>query len=367
MQIRRCHSLLHIAFTHMKSTALYHWIDEILLSFRIRLSIVGIVLFCIAAMFPFVYREVGSSAGALITVAVLITSIFLGIRTGLIIWILTIPLYILEVSLVRQNAFKEVLDSWPGILVTLILTIIFGLLKKGVTSMWYHHQSELHINGARLKKINDCFLSFEANPEKTIKRLIFLAGDLLGAKCVFYTRVLNGQFSSIVFIDASEIDQAACGIDHRLSCSLLDQNSEEILIVRNIQKNPYRCVITCDQLHPLHTYAGKAIRIDSEFIGSLSVVFENDVILGSAEKNILGIISSGIAAEEKRKRMEDALLESKQQRDSILNEVLDVVWSLSWPEMAVNFISPSVEHVFGCTVHEFEEIVRVFVETQQAL
>ncbi|MEI6678372.1 MAG: PAS domain S-box protein [Mariniphaga sp.] len=56
-----------------------------------------------------------------------------------------------------------------------------------------------------------------------------------------------------------------------------------------------------------------------------------------------------------RKRTEDALRQSEQDCDNILNEISDVVWSLSWPDMKVNYISPSVEQLYGLPLKDFIE------------
>lgn len=56
-----------------------------------------------------------------------------------------------------------------------------------------------------------------------------------------------------------------------------------------------------------------------------------------------------------RKQAEHAMRESEEQRIRILNDVTDVIWSLSWPDMKVNFISPSLEQVFGRPVADFVE------------
>lgn len=56
-----------------------------------------------------------------------------------------------------------------------------------------------------------------------------------------------------------------------------------------------------------------------------------------------------------RKRTEDALRQSEEDRDSILNEISVVVWSLSWPDMKVNYISPSVEQLYGQPLKDFIE------------
>ena len=58
----------------------------------------------------------------------------------------------------------------------------------------------------------------------------------------------------------------------------------------------------------------------------------------------------------------DRLRESEQKLVSILDDVSDVVWSLSLPDMKVNFISPSVEKVFGRPVKEFAENTALWSE-----
>ena len=64
-----------------------------------------------------------------------------------------------------------------------------------------------------------------------------------------------------------------------------------------------------------------------------------------------------------RKRAEYAIRESEEQRNSILNDVEDVVWSLSWPDMNVNFISPSVEQIYGRPIAEFAENPSLWADT----
>ena len=47
--------------------------------------------------------------------------------------------------------------------------------------------------------------------------------------------------------------------------------------------------------------------------------------------------------------------ESEEKYSKILNNIQDVVWSLSWPDMKFLYISPSVEQLYGYTIKEFEE------------
>ncbi len=54
-------------------------------------------------------------------------------------------------------------------------------------------------------------------------------------------------------------------------------------------------------------------------------------------------------------RLKEELKSSEEQRISVLNNITDVVWSLSWPDLKVKFISQSVEQIFGRSVQEFVE------------
>ena len=54
-----------------------------------------------------------------------------------------------------------------------------------------------------------------------------------------------------------------------------------------------------------------------------------------------------------RKLAEEALRMSEQKLSSILNDITDVVWSLSWPDMNFHYISPSAEKVYGRSLQEF--------------
>ena len=47
------------------------------------------------------------------------------------------------------------------------------------------------------------------------------------------------------------------------------------------------------------------------------------------------------------------LNESQQKLTGILNNITDVIWSLSWPDMTVQYISPSVEKMYRRTLQEF--------------
>jgi PAS domain S-box-containing protein len=90
---------------------------------------------------------------------------------------------------------------------------------------------------------------------------------------------------------------------------------------------------------PLKTRDGR--KVDVEFVSNVYLVDGQDVI----QCNIRDITE--------RKRAENALKESEHKLSSILESIRDVVWSLSWPDMRVIFLSPSAEHLYGRPVRDF--------------
>jgi PAS domain S-box-containing protein len=56
-----------------------------------------------------------------------------------------------------------------------------------------------------------------------------------------------------------------------------------------------------------------------------------------------------------RKKQEQHLRETNQKLESIFNEMTDVVWSVSIPDFALVFVTPSIEGLFEIPVSEFEK------------
>jgi PAS domain S-box-containing protein len=54
-----------------------------------------------------------------------------------------------------------------------------------------------------------------------------------------------------------------------------------------------------------------------------------------------------------RKQAEEALQKSEEKLSGILNNMTDVVWSVSWPDLTHNYLSPSLERLYGRSKQEF--------------
>ncbi len=75
--------------------------------------------------------------------------------------------------------------------------------------------------------------------------------------------------------------------------------------------------------------------------------FNRDAI--NTLEEIEGHISEALA----RKHMEESLRESEQKMNDFLNNITDVIWSVSLPEMNLFYVSPSAEKMYGLSAEEF--------------
>jgi PAS domain S-box-containing protein len=63
-----------------------------------------------------------------------------------------------------------------------------------------------------------------------------------------------------------------------------------------------------------------------------------------------------------RKRVEESLRKSEEKLSDILNNIMDVIWSVSWPDFKPLYLSPSVERLYGRPLEEFLQNPKLFVE-----
>jgi PAS domain S-box-containing protein/putative nucleotidyltransferase with HDIG domain len=90
---------------------------------------------------------------------------------------------------------------------------------------------------------------------------------------------------------------------------------------------------------PLQTVEGQQVTV--EFVSNIYLEGQNKVI----QCNLRDITE--------RRKMEKALLESERKLSSILNNIPDVIWSLSLPDMDLSYVSPSVSKMYGRPAEEF--------------
>ncbi len=320
----------------------------------VRRTIVVLMVLALVVVFPEIYREVGSRAGAMITAIVLISTILLGMKGGLLVWAVTILLF---ASIVSP---AETIANWPGVAATLVLTIIIGVARNYMTTLSHDHKTHVLSTEDRLTKINNCLLTFDADPIMKIKRLTSLACELLGGEIALYTRNGNGRCTTIGFRRGAEFGIA----EHDAGCAavnaIVDNASDDVLVIERFHESRYRDAITCVPESHLRTYAGKSVRIDDGHTGTLSVLFDVDVNLGTAEKEILGILASAIAVEEKRMQFETSSRESELSYIDLFNTVTEAIYILDENLTFVN-VNAGALRMYGHTRGELIGKMPAFV------
>jgi len=174
-------------------------------------------------------------------------------------------------------------------------------------------------------KLSESFLSFGPDPEENINRLVALCGELMGATCSLYNRLEGELLCSIgkwnIPSDCSLSDKAEGHICYDVIKYALD----DIVFIRHLQDTPYANSDANVKKYNLQTYIGHAVKFNDNYIGALCVVYREDFVPTSEQESLMGVIASAIGVEEGRKNVEGALQKNFQEKNLILNTLLDLV------------------------------------------
>jgi PAS domain S-box-containing protein len=133
--------------------------------------------------------------------------------------------------------------------------------------------------------------------------------------------------------------------------SLKDLYKRSNSFIESVHQNDKKTVIK-----EFEQYA-KTFQFDIEFRitrpdGEIRWIHAKSFPVKDATGNV--IRHTGVASDITQKKQFEAELITKEQHiSSIFNNMTDVVWSVSWPEFKVIFMSPSVEKITGYKVQEF--------------
>lgn len=198
----------------------------------------------------------------------------------------------------------------------------------------------------RLAELNDCFLSFGADPGENINRLVALCGEQLGAACALYNRLEEKTLHTVGqwrtppgFVGEDLADGHICH-DVIRSCE------GNVTVIRDLQRTRYAQTDPNVTLYGLQTYIGKAVSFGGSHRGSLCVVYQDDRIPGEEDNKLLGIIASAIGVEEERMRAVDALREGEATLRSITASARDAIIMIDH-RGRISFWNEAAEHIFG--------------------
>jgi PAS domain S-box-containing protein len=173
----------------------------------------------------------------------------------------------------------------------------------------------------RLRKINECLLSFGKDADENINRLTTLCGELLGGTWAVYSYVDGDLLHAIGRWRTPSDFTPVHKLNGHLCAEVIKQGRDDLMVVRHLsatsyaQTDPY--VLACQ----LQTYLGQAVRRNGQYIGSLCVVYQQDILPREGDRRLMGIIASAIGVEEERKQAEQALQQAYNETENILASV----------------------------------------------
>ena len=165
---------------------------------------------------------------------------------------------------------------------------------------------------SRLTTVRDCFLSFGADPVENINALVRLCGQMMGGATALYNRLDGGFLRSIGQWNAPTDLQVTDRPEGHVCYDLITATKDDLLVVRDLPLTKYFVADPNVKKYGLKTYIGHVVRFGQERIGSLCVLFNEDVDPSEEDRELMGIIAAAIGIEENRRHKERALSESEE-------------------------------------------------------
>jgi PAS domain S-box-containing protein len=162
----------------------------------------------------------------------------------------------------------------------------------------------------RLRAFAQCLLEFSADTQANINRLVALCGNLLGGVCALYNRLDEGLLCSVGQWQTPPDFKAQDRPDGHLCYDVIRQSADVPLVVRDLQNSAYGASDPNVKAFGLQTYVGMAVKCRGQAVGSLCVVYQNDVQPIEDHLNFLRLAGFAMSVEEERRtqiRMQELL------------------------------------------------------------
>ncbi len=207
----------------------------------------------------------------------------------------------------------------------------------------------------RLAKLNACFLRFGSDPIANINLLVAFTGEMFGATCALYNQLQGNMLCSLGAWNTPSDYRFSDRSEGHICTDVIKSDKDEIVVIRNLQDSPYALTDPNVRQYQLQTYIGKPVKFEKSNVGSLCVVFQNDVIPSEDDQRMLGIIASAMGVEEDRKHAGEVLRESEERYRMLAENMSDTVWLMDM-SLRTTYISPSVTRLRGFTLDEINSI-----------
>ena len=202
----------------------------------------------------------------------------------------------------------------------------------------------------RLKKINECFLSFRSDPIENINRLTALCGELLGAAFTLYSDIEEGMLCCVGQWQAPLDYKSKDKPEGHICYDVIGQSSDEIFVVHDLLNTKYAQTDSNVRAYKLQTYIGKAVKC-RHIVGTLCALYQKNYIPTEDDRKVISIIAAAIGVEEERRATQTSLRESEQRYALAANAANDGLWDWNLKTNKVYF-SPRSKALLGCNEAE---------------
>ncbi|MDF3129652.1 ATP-binding protein [Kiritimatiellaeota bacterium B1221] len=201
----------------------------------------------------------------------------------------------------------------PMSMTTLISGLILSVAGAFVVGLLVHRRDELQaevknrtrhlkFSEERLSQINECLLSFTAEPDQNIQRLTSLAGEVLYGIAAYYHRLEGGELLFQSGWSPPDGEPYETFLPVSEFCAEVISNSAEKFLHRHSEAHEWR------------TFVGHVVVKSGNAVGCLSVLFPESIQMTQRDISFLAAMSAAIQVEENRRFAEQGVL----RRDRLL-------------------------------------------------
>jgi hypothetical protein len=169
------------------------------------------------------------------------------------------------------------------------------------------HDAAREQGAERFVQLTACFLRFGADGIENIRQVTALAGQLLGGAYAVYYRLEGDRLYALAQWQVPPGFPWSTAAEGRVGTEEILKGCQELHVVRHLPATSYAMSDPQVSLYRLKTAVSQAVKCGNEWVGSLCVMFREDIIPNDEDRALFGILASAICIEEQRRAAEQIL------------------------------------------------------------
>ncbi len=202
-----------------------------------------------------------------------------------------------------------------------------------------------------LKRLTDCLLAFGVDSLANINRLVGQCGQELGAICAMYNRLDGDLLCSLGTWQAPESMPRSDSPQGHICYDVICQGTDRPLVIRNLAESTYAHSDPNVRAYGLQTYIGLAVKSRGRSVGSLCVVYQQDVEPLSWQLDYLRLAGYALAVEEERRQELDSCRQREELFRMLVENQRDLVVKTDAAGILL-YVNPAYCRMFGKSAEE---------------